>query len=429
MKAKIYLIVLLFINFPAFGELGLRRVETRFYTQLGSEILAKNIPPTLDQKREALCYAYVATNLVKHLVCRNEGEQCYRKSGLNLSEGHMAALSTEEKNRISVGGDYYQFLRNLVGGNLRVASKSCQKYGTLSEIDEQLRKKDRYAREYKDDYLSNFLQERLGESVDCVDCLAAIPLDIIAKNEHHLRDLLAALSAVDRQTDEIVFEALVPRECREDGLAVPPVRKITKYYPLNDPEAKDKIYEEIASALSQNYVVPFPLISDSKGGANHIVLVTGIKKVCDFNNCRVVFKVQNSYGEGVDDGWFSASDMIDHLYQTKMTGQNSYYLSFPVLREVQYVSAPSSFSLKIQNVQNREEIFVSSDHANDSPRQVVATRIERNTVGQSEKAEPSDPVTEEVPPRTKYYLCRPNNQIIPEILVKEGMDCRYLSTH
>lgn len=286
-----------------------------------SYVEIKNLPPLRDQGVYGLCYAHSSLLLLEHLRCSRSSSPstCYKNAGSVL---HLARFNTQNGQRIVAGGYPGNVLENFRYNGGKLASESCAPYEKWSDLAKLSPPKDDSG-EY--DYFYSMWQKlRENSSYDNKLCLANELKD--AGFNQNIQELISVIDKVNEMSwKELRYKILVPESCLNQSMKYPDYEILP--YPRKGTDKKDfkSIRDQIYRSLSKGYPLEasFCAVKDSSGVCGyHSATIVGQRHVCDLSQCRLQFRIQNSYGESWqkynDNGWVDGENLTKLMADPSM---------------------------------------------------------------------------------------------------------------
>ena len=286
-----------------------------------SYVEIKNPPPVRDQGVYGLCYAHSSLLLLEHLRCSRSASpaSCYQNAGSVL---HLARFNTNNGERIVAGGYPGNVLENFRYNGAKLANESCAPYERWSDLAKISPPSDDSG-EY--DYFHSMWQKlRANSSDDNKLCLALELKD--AGFDQNLQELITVINKVNEMSwKELRYKLLVPQSCFDQSIKYPDYD--IRPYPSKGSDKKDfkSIRDQVFRSLSKGYPLEasFCAVKDANGVCGyHSATIIGQRHVCDLGQCRLQFRIQNSYGESWqkynDNGWVDAENLSELMSDPSM---------------------------------------------------------------------------------------------------------------
>lgn len=324
-----------FLSFAAFADLAYKIPEVKFRDREGHEI--QNFPLVRTQDGVGLCYAFSATQVLNHYVCKRKNLDCSNAEN-QLSVLEVGSYYDYSFRVVDEGGDPATVLSNLRSKRVSALnSEACLPFEKLAHQDpsNEGNKQGAAYEELKSIYSG--LKPGTVSYEDKV-CKARRIKEILplSKNLSQIMQTFEAYSL-----EEFVYQVAVKDECSSrQKLEIPPyhVHKYPKRgsnptYKENIRQLEKLLLNDIPVTLSfcaSDFYTPGqelkPGGQDSCEG--HAVTIAGIKEVCSFSECKTLLKVHNSYGQSWqdhnNDGWLEARPLLDRTGPYKAQGFLSY---------------------------------------------------------------------------------------------------------
>ena len=300
--------------------------QTKSYNQTpvcdDSYLELKNLPPVRDQGRFGLCYAHSSMLLLDHLRCSRSTTPaaCYQEVGSVL---HLARFqNTASENKIEIGGSPVSVLSRF-GTTRNLSKENCAKYEDWQDLD-KLYKKERSAMLIPQDQISEsdyfyYISRQIKQNAATEEAKKCWAQEIVdAGIQHNVQDLMAIFNNAKSKTwQELRYEVLVPKSCLNQTISYPEFTQVN--YPKYNEQKSFQGFRNFAyQVLKEGYPLEASFCSSKNGDGSctyHTASITGQREVCDLNNCKLQFKMQNSYGKSWqqrnDNGWIDAKNLSD----------------------------------------------------------------------------------------------------------------------
>jgi hypothetical protein len=364
---------------------GMKPICDKSYVEVG------NLPPVMDQGQYGLCYAHSSLLLLEHLRCSKSPNpsSCYSHKGSVL---HLARFNSTYEDTIPIGGDPGSVLSTFHYKGRKLATSACAPYEKWKELDNKHKDEIKTlvvprdgSGEY-DFFYYLWTQLKKDSSYDARLCWANEIMD--TGLNQNVQDLMAVLDKSNEMSwQELRYKILVPKSCLEKTINYPDYQLTS--YPRNSRDKKDfkSIRDQIYRSLSKGYPVEasFCAQTNSNGECGyHSASIVGQRHVCDRSNCKLQFRIQNSYGQSWqrynDNGWVDGENLTKLMADRSMgltiitpkgealdNGQVSpFYTSSPVDRKARsatHSSGESCWKVDPASVQNNPNALPEQDEA------------------------------------------------------------------
>ncbi|MBK9323995.1 MAG: hypothetical protein IPM97_13800 [Bdellovibrionaceae bacterium] len=320
------------------------------YGPNGDELQVKNMPPVRSQDTLGVCYAFSASAIIEHTICKENKLDCkdlpndQRPSVLDLARYATDPSKLQDKsdpnsypkelgNEFTFGMDIILNMFNTES----VSKESCAPFDNIVS-------KARSVNEQRADEEKMWLQFRNAydmykiKSKDCEQCALdyATTTGKDLQKSYNLKtnnlEMLKAFGAATYQ--EFLFRALVPENCGKAGKRIRfyTTEKKMGIWPLEDTNkpnydvAITKIKEQLSNdrpvlvnslcTLKQPNRECIKTTSNGTESGGHGLVITGFRKMCNKSGkCYDAVKVHNSWGQAWqdanNDGWVEAKELLD----------------------------------------------------------------------------------------------------------------------
>lgn len=286
-----------------------------------SYVEIQHLPPLRDQGVYGLCYAHSSLLLLEHLRCSQSASpaNCYKNAGSVL---HLSRFNTQKGQRIVSGGYPGNVLENFRYNGANLATESCapyEKWNDLAKISPPTDDSGEH------DYFYSMWHKLRADSSDDNKLCQALELKDAGFNQN-LEELISIINRANEMSwKELRYKILVPESCFHESIKYPDYEILP--YPQRGIDKKDfkSIRDQVYRSLSKGYPLEasFCAVKDSNGVCGyHSATIVGQRHVCDLGQCRLQFRIQNSYGESWqkynDNGWVDAENLSQLMADPSM---------------------------------------------------------------------------------------------------------------
>lgn len=399
---------------------GMKPVCDKSYVEI------QNLPPLRDQGVYGLCYAHSTLMLLEHLRCSqsSSSSSCYKNAGSVL---HLARFNTNKGQRIVAGGFPGNVLEHFRYNGRDLATESCAPYEKWLDLGKTSPPAD--ASGEHDYFYSMWNKLRENSSHENKLCLANELKD--AGFNQNIQELMSVIDKVNELSwKELRYKILVPESCFNESIKYPDYDILP--YPRRGTDKKDfkGLRDQIYRSLSKGYPLEasFCAETDSNGNCGyHSATIVGQRHVCDLNECRLQFRIQNSYGESWqrhnDNGWVDGENLTKLMADSSMgvttilpkgesLNQNltaPFYTNSPVgpgTPRSQHSSGESCWSVNTSAIENYQE---------PTPLPLPVPKFDNSSLKKPEKEETKKNV---------LYICKKDGQTIFTDSPTPDMTCR-----
>ncbi len=397
---------------------GMKPVCDKSYLEI------QNLPPLRDQGVYGFCYAHSTLMLLEHLRCSQSSypSSCYKNAGSVL---HLARFNTNKGQRIVAGGFPGNVLEHFRYNGRDLATESCAPYEKWRDLAKTSPPSD--ASGEHDYFYSMWNKLRENSSYDNKLCLANELKD--AGFNQNIQELMSVIDKVNEISwKELRYKILVPETCLDQSIKYPDYDILP--YPQRGTDKKDfkGLRDQIYRSLSQGHPLEasFCAETDSNGNCGyHSATIVGQRHVCDLSECRLQFRIQNSYGESWqrhnDNGWVDGENLTKLMADSGMgvttilpkgesLNQNltaPFYTNSPVgpgTSRSQHSSGESCWSVNTSAIENYQEPIPSS-----------VPKFDNSSLKKPEEEETK---------KTVLYICKKDGQTLFTDSPTPDMDCR-----
>ena len=335
----------------------------RGYTEApGTTREVSNMPRVRTQGQLPMCYAMTASVVAQRHICNLKGiADCANLTGaeksIEISPLSMLAwskVSSPERavdsflsylsldftgggsstTALAVGGDYFVFAKD----SCFDFDKFVRHYGSISSTPEQAEEKAiqwelayaelKYVFEKnKNPSLRAAMKTPSSSPQDeCIDCV------LVNRNLFTRIDRKRPDEALEKNSFREFLYNLLLGNCGRFAFAPRPTWQV--YPGPGQTTSKDELRQKIMRVVDNKLPVALQGICLSRDGANectqfHSVVIAGHKQVCITpGNCRILFKVHNSWGiewqDQYDNGWVDANSILENINYSR-NGMLSWY--------------------------------------------------------------------------------------------------------
>ena len=309
--------------------------DTSFQEQAGSVITLKKSLPQRNQGSAGHCFAFSTASAIDYFLCSDKIKHFKFKSTLCANNSpvvstlHLASLSKgADEKQIDEGGFANGILLTLSARNPSLILEECAPYEKYMEYLHQYLHVQK-ERESLFQTAKRVYNEQLSLTYSCGEEFARI-LSAHTSNKD-ISQILAFSRGQFNSFEKLLYETMIPRECQGTDNIVDVNKEIDfesrqgLQFKKNSKIDYDYFYKTVIEQISQDTPVIinfftgttfFTAEKDAQKNPFHSALITGIKKVCNQSNeCKTMFKIQNSYGSGWqaqhNDGWVEANPLIE----------------------------------------------------------------------------------------------------------------------
>ncbi len=435
MKLTIFIALILFTNFIHAFEVayvtksnGMIPVCDRSYLEL------KNLPPVLDQGSKGLCYAHSSLLLLDYLRCSKTSSptSCYQDKGSVL---HLARFDQAMGQEIEIGGIPGNVLSNFRYHKSKLAKEECAPYSKWFELDdlrrEELNKLNLPSKLEGDRDYFMYLSSRLEGNVSYEDktCFADEILGTgIKLNTEEIMNILN--KSKEMSWKELRYKILVPESCLKNTISYPDYKIIT--YPRGKQKRDFKgIRDHVYRSLMKGYPVEasFCAEKDSDGICGyHSSTIVGQRQICNQQDCRLQFRLQNSYGkswqEYNDNGWIDAENLSSLIADHSMTLNTilpDHESLDMALATPLYSNSPVSRNSNQVSLSNKgkEDLFGNESCWDISSGSYTQVQPERNPINSV-----PTPLKPTEPGKKVIYVCKGEGKTVFSDSPQPGMECK-----
>ncbi len=320
------------------------------YRQNGTDLLVKNMPPVRTQDTLGVCYAFSASAILEHAICKDEKLDCrnlsndQRPSVLDLARYATSPTKIKDKtdpnsypkvigNRRTFGMDIIINMFNTES----VSKESCAPFDNIvskaKSLEEQRSDEEKMWLQFRNAYDMYKIKSK-----DCEQCAldyattTGKDLQVSYNLKTNNLEMLKAFASATYE--EFLFRALVPENCGKIGKRIrffTPDKKIG-VWPLED--TKKPNYDVAIVKLKEQLTNDRPVLvnsmctlerstpecaqttSNGLESGGHGLVITGYRKMCNKSGkCYDAVKVHNSWGQAWqdanNDGWVEAKTLLD----------------------------------------------------------------------------------------------------------------------
>lgn len=290
--------------------------------------------PIKAQDGIGLCYGFSATSLLEHYRCSQNNSNCSESSDLISS---LDVTSYYQNKALKEGGDSSRLLENFSRSKRKVAKEECIRFSALVH---QVTDSNKFT--YKDEkrgwvFLTKKWNEFRGigpdvKKNDCISCLADEIKSTLVNIETPIDQLKDAFQTAGT-LEEFLYKSLLPKSCLQESnmLTVPEYKtKTFPNYSHRGEVSPQELTAKITSILEANIPVEMSICTmktfegTCSPNSGHSIAVFGIKEVCNFNDCKKMVKVKNSYGTSWqnqnNNGWLDLDTLIE---SSQLMGKNN----------------------------------------------------------------------------------------------------------
>lgn len=325
------------------------------YEPKRDELQVKNMPPVRSQDTLGVCYAFSASAIIEHTICKENKLDCknlsneQRPSVLDLARYATNPSKLTDKsdpnsypkiigNRRTFGSDIIVNMFNTES----VSKESCAPFDSIvskaGSLDEQRADEEKMWLQFRNAYDTYKIKSK-----QCEQC-ALDDATTTAKDwqkSYNLKtnnfEILKAFAAASYE--EFLFRALVPENCGKPGKRINfyTTDKKMGVWPLED--TKKPNYDVAITKLKEQLSYDRPVLlngictlkqpnpeciqttSNGVEPGGHGLVITGYRKMCNKSNkCYDAVKVHNSWGQAWqdanNDGWVEAKTLLDRTDYT-----------------------------------------------------------------------------------------------------------------
>lgn len=276
----------------------------------------ENFPLVRTQDGVGICYAATATQLLNYQYCKQNELDCSVLEN-QLSMLDVAAHSEWYTKSIPIGGIPYTLLRVLKDQARTLYKESCLPFELLAhkegDFDKAQGKAYRRLEEIfnkRPKYLSMEQQMCHAKTIK-----SFMPIE---------KDLQAIINAFQANSvAQFVYEVAVRDECLDEQQKVEvPKFKPGTYPPYtnNKEVAPKSLLGKVEKLVLNDIPVGLSFCTHKRGGFSdycgaHAATIVGVKESCNKNDCRILVKVHNSYGQSWqdfnNDGWVDGITLME----------------------------------------------------------------------------------------------------------------------
>lgn len=239
---------------------------------------------------------------------------------------HLARFNEYYVEKLDRGGEAKNVLKYFQEKGRKLARERCAPYPTWEllniKLNEGLTKLpkpiDKKNPERSYDYFSTLSSKlKAGANNEEKRCWAE---EIVGSNVgQNVNDIISIMDQANRLTaEQLRYKVLVPDKCFKDIIEYPPYERDD--YPTHD-KSFQQMREYVNNALKRGYPVEAGVcISRNREGAcisSHSTIIAGQRYTCNGSQCRLQFRIQNSYGqrwqELRDNGWVDAENFTNSM--------------------------------------------------------------------------------------------------------------------
>ena len=304
-----------------------------FQEQAGSVVALEKSPAQRDQGRAGHCFAFSTASAIDYFLCNKIDHFKFMNSLCTssvpiVSSLHLVSLSDGEgKKQIVEGGYANGILLTLSARNPSLILETCASYEKYLDYLDQYSSVNQNG-ESLFQTAKRVYNEQLSLHYACGEEFARILSDHTSNKD--ISQILAFSRGQYNSFEELLYETMIPRECNGTDKMVDVYKEIDfeirqgVQFKKNSQIDYDYFYKTVLEQISQDTPIIinyFTGKSEAEKNRVHSALITGIKKVCNqINECKTLFRIQNSYGSGWqtqhNDGWVEADPLIERSILT-----------------------------------------------------------------------------------------------------------------
>lgn len=269
-----------------------------------------------EQGNAGHCFAFSTASALDYFVCNkmdNAGafrDDCFNEMPIFSTLQLSSFIHGKQKKEIAEGRNPLTIIRTIQNQNPGLIREECAPYENYLTFIINFREYDGRT----DFQLAQeaYNQDKINNSGSCSIDFAGHIYDYGSFSD--INDIVNF--SRKHSFGEILHEAFIPEWCRGSSND-----KLGNIIDFNHKDIRNfknnkKVYRFIQDKLDDNtpLIFNFDASTPNSSGA-HSALITGIKKVCDGNQCKTLFKIQNSYGydwqDRYSDGWVLADPLIE----------------------------------------------------------------------------------------------------------------------
>lgn len=275
-----------------------------------------NYPTIRTQDGVGICYAVTVTQLLNYQYCKQNKLNC-KEAKNQISLLDVTAYSEYYAKTISEGGYPHSLLRSLKQQTDSIFKEQCLPFELLSHKDGEKDKAQgqgyKSLREIYDKHPRYLSPEEQMCHAKTIKSILSIEKDIEA--------ILNAFQATS--VAQFVYEVAVKDECLDEQQKIDLPDFHTGVYPsFSDQEeaTPESLLGKVEKLVLNDIPVGISFCTNSSEECGaHAVSINGIKEVCNKDDCRIMLKLHNSYGQSwqnfYNGGWVDGENLMRSALQ------------------------------------------------------------------------------------------------------------------